>query len=202
MGALVAKRSVVQTGNIPAVLETSVFPSREPTATQNDRLAGLAEENRVLTNSPSSVFPLPPPDLSEDTDSASLSESCASSGGSAEGTTTTRREAITRCLRAMEAGFGLNFEREYLLDNVVEVYCKPGETLLTVKQKAKGVYIVEEGELHVLSPEEDVVLCTLKVGDFCGELSSFFHVPCTATVRPQPGHRCVCVCVCVCICAC
>ena len=63
------------------------------------------------------------------------------------------------------------------------------QTLLSAKQTAVGVYVVEEGGLEVLSPNEDVVLGVLGVGDFCGELSSFFHTPCTATVRAQRGLR-------------
>lgn len=104
---------------------------------------------------------------------------------------TTRRELVEKCLRSLEGGFGVAFERgKQLLDRVQEIECSPGETLISARQTAVGVYIVKEGKLEVLSPGTDVVtLCCLGVGDFCGELSSFFRIPCTATVRVKHGLR-------------
>ena len=91
---------------------------------------------------------------------------------------------------AARMGFGVNFERDKLLDSVQEVHCYPNEMLLTAQQDAVGVYIVEEGGLEVISPGVNAtVLRSLQSGDFCGELSSFFHMPCTATVRSQSGSR-------------
>ena len=126
------------------------------------------------TSPPSSALP----------DAGSVSST--NSGGSGQAT---RGEIITRCLRSLEGGFGVNFEREELLNNTREVHCRPGKILLVSGQSAVGVFIVEEGGLEVFSPQEDAVLWRLQPGDFCGELSSFFHIPCTATIRAQPGVR-------------
>ena len=103
----------------------------------------------------------------------------------------TRRELVEKCLRSLEGGFGVAFERgKQLLDRVQEIECSPGKTLISARQTAVGVFIVKEGELEVLSPGADAVtLCCLGVGDFCGELSSFFRIPCTATVRVKQGLR-------------
>ena len=99
------------------------------------------------------------------------------------------REMVERCLRALEAAFGISFEREQLLDSVQEAQRGPGETLMAAKQAAVGVYIVKEGGLEVVSPDQEVPLCSLAAGEFCGELSSFFRIPCSATVRTRPGVR-------------
>lgn len=216
MGAIVAKRSsnhsVLQAGSSPVEEASSPLLPEQPTTAQNDGTttvqpqqcvppsrgittadvsSGLPVEENVYinglaaANSPSLVSVSPPLDLTEDTDAASLSRSSLSGGGRVS----TRREIVTRCLRSLETGFGVNFEYEQLLDNVKEFHCRPGETLLAKGQNAVGVYIIEKGGLDVLSPEEDAVLCRLQVGDFCGELSSFFRIPCTAAVRAQPGLR-------------
>ena len=102
----------------------------------------------------------------------------------------TRGHLVEKCLDSIESGFGMNFERAKLLENVQEVHCDPNEILLRAQRDAVGVYIVEEGGLEVISPGVNAtVLRSLQAGDFCGELSSFFHMPCTATVRSQSGSR-------------
>ena len=153
----------------------------DPTTNLRTSLSSTTRE----TNSPSPLTPSPSPTEPEDT--ARLSRSSLGSGARE---TAARRGLVARCLNTLESGFGVNFERAQLLASVQEISCEPRQILLAAQQSAIGVYIVEEGGLEVLSPGEDaVVLCRLQPGDFCGELSSFFNIPCTATVRAQPGVR-------------
>ena len=67
---------------------------------------------------------------------------------------------------------------------------KKGECVLTLDGEAKGICIVDEGVLEVMSPGGETVLNRLLPGDFCGELSAVFEFPSTATVQPE--HRQVC----------
>ena len=198
MGSIVAKRSsqvvIQQAGSPPEP------PSRSAASTASVSSVGIPLPIRPLgrtdehyrEQTPTATGTGTPPPLSPTpsspapTDGTSSSESNLSDE---ESEPTVRAELVTKCINILENGFGLAFEREQLLNSVQDVHCGPNETLISVQQKAVGVYVVEEGGLEVLSPKEDVVLCRLAVGDFCGELSSFFHFPCTATVRAEPGHN-------------
>ena len=143
--------------------------------------------------------PIPPPSSLSRTprspqqtaDTETLSDSGTATTDDAERSVSvdSGREMVERCLRALEAAFGISFEREQLLDSVQEAQRGPGETLMAAKQAAVGVYIVKEGGLEVVSPDQEVPLCSLAAGEFCGELSSFFRIPCSATVRTRPGVR-------------
>ena len=100
-----------------------------------------------------------------------------------------RSELVLKCVQSLEAGLGISFQREKLLRGVQEIHHGPGEVILKRGEPGVGVFIVQDGGLDVLSPKEDIVLCRLQEEEFCGELSSFCHTPCTATVRTQPGLR-------------
>ena len=39
--------------------------------------------------------------------------------------------------------------------------------------------------LEVMAPDGKIVLCRLEPEEFCGKISTFFHIPCTASVRTQ-----------------
>ena len=191
MGSIVAKGSNQDAGQHAGSRPEP--PSRSSASTASVRSVGIPlplrpppARRREQTSAATTTSPLPSPTppSTNPTDAESLSE-C--SLNDAQNEPTPRGEMLARCLAVLEGGFGLTFEREQLLDSVREVRCRPGQTLLSAKQTAIGVYVVEEGGLEVLSPNEDVVLGVLGVGDFCGELSSFFHTPCTATVRAQRG---------------
>ncbi|KAJ8027217.1 Jerky protein-like-like [Holothuria leucospilota] len=52
--------------------------------------------------------------------------------------------------------------------------------------RAKGIYIVTNGEAQVLSSQGDTI-ANLLPGDFFGELSTLFYIPCTATVQALEG---------------
>ena len=158
------------------------LPSRDSTTTSSGLQVDRENDGPGESSSPTpGVSVTTPLQLTEETDLEEL-ELPDSTGA-------TRREVVLQCLRSLEAGFGLNFQRELLLNNVRDKHYGPGEVVLRKGNGAVGVYIVKEGGLDILSPEENVVLCRLQERDFCGELSSFFRIPCSATVRTQPGLR-------------
>ena len=95
------------------------------------------------------------------------------------------RRLVGKCIKSLEKGFGISLRQEELLRSVQEVRRGPGEEILTREKPALGVFIILDGELEVMSPEGDVVLCRLEPGEFCGEMSTFFHIPCTASVRTR-----------------
>ena len=76
---------------------------------------------------------------------------------------------------------------EDVLQQVQLLSFKKGEHVLTRDGEAKGICIVDEGVLEVVSPGGETVLSRLLPGDFCGELSAVFGFSCTATVQPE--HR-------------
>ena len=206
MGAAVAaKRSsiaVEETGGAAEVAAAATSPSRTRSGASTASVTSVGIPLPPPPRPPLEVgdieqtsLPLLPHTSSPHPTVDSLSESCTSINDSdseeSAPVDTTRRELVEKCLRSLEGGFGVAFERgKQLLDRVQEIECSPGETLISSRQTAVGVYIVKEGELEVLSPGADAVtLCCLGVGDFCGELSSFFRIPCTATVRVKQGLR-------------
>ena len=200
MGAIVTKKSSVNTLDGAGNPETTTPPSttRSGASTASVSSVGIPLPPRPLlvtgSTPPSPISPTPPPRPTGDTQSESSASSSSSSDSDSERAAApvgveASWELVEQCLKSLEAGFGVTFERRQLLDRVQEVRCRAGETLMEVRQAAVGVYVVREGELEVLSPSKDVALCCLGVGDFCGELSSFFRVPCTAAVRVKHGVR-------------
>ena len=202
MGTVVSKRSSIT----PAEARGNPQSTPPPRTRSGANTASVSSVGIPLPPPPS--YPLveettlhsarPTMDTQSQQSAATPSESSASNDDDSESERTaaapffggnSRRELLEQCLRCLEGGFGVTFEREQLLDRVQEVHCRPGETLLAARQAAVGIYVVKEGELEVLSPSKDFPLCSLGVGDFCGELSSFFRIPCTATVRARPGIR-------------
>ena len=198
MGAIVTKKSSVNTLDGAGNPETTTPPSttRSGASTASVSSVGIPLPPRPLlvtgSTPPSPISPTPPPRPTGDTQSESSASSSSDSDSeraAAPVGVEASWELVEQCLKSPEAGFGVTFERRQLLDRVQEVRCRAGETLMEVRQAAVGVYVVREGELEVLSPSKDVALCCLGVGDFCGELSSFFRVPCTAAVRVKHGVR-------------
>jgi len=48
---------------------------------------------------------------------------------------------------------------------------------------AKGIFIIIEGSVNVVSENGKHVLATLQEGDYFGEISVLFDCPCTARVQ-------------------
>ncbi|XP_033112655.1 uncharacterized protein LOC117113433 isoform X2 [Anneissia japonica] len=60
----------------------------------------------------------------------------------------------------------------------------PDQEILKKGQRATGIYILLEGEVHVLSSNLNT-LATLLPGDIFGEVSTLFYIPCTALVKTK-----------------
>ena len=50
---------------------------------------------------------------------------------------------------------------------------------------AKGIFLIEEGRVNILSSDGEETLATLHEGEFFGEVSVLFDTPCTARVRTE-----------------
>ena len=66
---------------------------------------------------------------------------------------------VGKCIKTLEKGFGLGLRQEELLRSVQEVRRGHGEEILTREEPASGVFIILDGELEVMAPEGDAVLC-------------------------------------------
>ena len=95
------------------------------------------------------------------------------------------RRLVGKCVQSLEKGFGLSLRREELLRSAQEVRWGPGKVILARGEPSSGVFIILDGRLEVMAPREKIVLCRLEPEEFCGEISTFFHIPCTASVRTQ-----------------
>ena len=89
---------------------------------------------------------------------------------------------VRHCLAILEENLHVSFS---LLSGVQVITYRQGGEVLRQGGKARGIYVIDEGALTVLSPTGDVVINRLLPGEFCGELSTFFGVLCTATVLAE-----------------
>lgn len=64
-----------------------------------------------------------------------------------------------------------------IFEHVEMVTCEEGELELCVGGMAKGIYIVDSGEVEIMVGPGDEVVDVLGPDDFCGELSALFKVP-------------------------
>lgn len=79
----------------------------------------------------------------------------------------------------MQSVLGLHFDADHVYEGLEVVSGAGGKELeLCEHGKAKGIYIVEKGELEITTGEgEGEVRDFLRPGDYCGELSALFGVP-------------------------
>lgn len=92
---------------------------------------------------------------------------------------TRQQGMLQECLWNMQSVLGLHFDADAISDGVEVVSSGGGEELdLCENGKAKGIYIVESGELEIATGEgEGEIKDLLRPGDFFGELSALFRVP-------------------------
>ena len=96
-----------------------------------------------------------------------------------------QQSKVRRCLSTLESSLDVTFQVDEILASVVVTTHREGQRILSQGAEARGIYVVAEGTLDVLSPDGDVVLNRLLPGDFCGELSTLFDVRCSACVQSQ-----------------
>lgn len=97
------------------------------------------------------------------------------------GVTTDHEQRVQECLWIIGSFLGLQLDSIAIFEDVEMLNSGAGEVELCANGKAKGIYIVESGELEIMVEEGGggggVVIDVLKQGDFCGELSALFCVP-------------------------
>lgn len=87
---------------------------------------------------------------------------------------------LVKCLDQLQMNF-IAFRRILFLEN--HYYFCPH----LAGARSKGIYIIIEGEAQVLSSHGDII-ANLLPGDFFGELSTLFFIPCTASVQALEGY--------------
>ena len=98
-----------------------------------------------------------------------------------------QQRRVRHCLATLEGLLQISFHVDSIFSDTQVVSFEQKEEVIRQGTEARGIYVVDEGHLEVLSPNCDTVLNQLLPGEFCGELSTLFEVFCTATVRAE--HR-------------
>ena len=96
-----------------------------------------------------------------------------------------QQKKVRYCLATLESSLAVTFQVDEILASVVVTTHRKGQRILSQGAEARGIYVVDEGALEVLSPNGDVVLNRLPPGGFCGELSTLFGVRCSASVQSE-----------------
>ncbi len=94
---------------------------------------------------------------------------------------------VQQCLSHLATFLDVSFNVALILPHVKPVTYQQNERVLTREEEeeedeAMGIFVVDKGELEVLSPSGDTVLNRLLPGQCCGERSTLFATPCTASV--------------------
>lgn len=101
-------------------------------------------------------------------------------------------QRVRRCLMRLPLQDGRQMKEEAIervaKHIVVETY-DPGKDIVMKGRPTKGIFMIVEGSAKVMSEKGDEVLANLSEGDFFGEVSLLFDIPCTA--RVQADANCV-----------
>ncbi|XP_071955357.1 cGMP-dependent protein kinase 1-like [Antedon mediterranea] len=93
---------------------------------------------------------------------------------------------ISKCLKDLP--FPTGSITEQVIQNVISkaerVELLADQDIIKKGQRSTGIYIILSGEVHVLSSTA-TTLATLLPGDFFGEISTLFYIPCTAHVKTK-----------------
>ena len=109
--------------------------------------------------------------------------SAGPSSGSLQSLDSVQVRKVQHCLTVLETSLELSISCEEILPYVEMLVLGASSEVLYHGGEAKGIFVVNEGALEVLSPDGGTVLNRLLPGDFCGELSTLFRVPCSAAVH-------------------
>ena len=96
-----------------------------------------------------------------------------------------QKRALKFVLSSLEAQLNVTFNHPAITGAAGVIGLRPEENLLVAGDPPKGLFVVEDGVLQVLSPSQDVVLAHLMKGDVCGELSALLNQNCSATLRSE-----------------
>lgn len=96
--------------------------------------------------------------------------------------------SVKRVLTELEEHFLLSFDHERVLREARPLELPPNAEVLKQGAQALGLCVVDAGVLHVSDGEGSVVLAHLLKWDMCGELSTLFDIPCSASVSVSPDQ--------------
>ena len=147
----------------------------------------------VMPLPPAGLRPRPPEDHDDESSLSSYSHPAATpsitdtSSFLEPSISELQQRRVRHCLATLEGFLQISFHVDSILSDTQVVSFEQNEEVIRRGTEARGIYVVEEGHLEVLSPNGDTVLNRLLPGEFCGELSTLFEVFCTATVHAE--HR-------------
>lgn len=87
-----------------------------------------------------------------------------------------QQKRVRECFWLIESVLAIHFKLDSIVDQVQTVEGNGGVIELCEDGQVKGIYIVDEGELEIVTNDGSVVVNSLKPGDFCGELAALFKV--------------------------
>lgn len=96
-----------------------------------------------------------------------------------------QKRSLKFVLSSLEGQLNVTFNHPAIVGAARVIGLRPEENLLVTGDPPKGLFVVEDGVLQVLSPSQDVVLAHLMKGDVCGELSALLNQSCSATLRSE-----------------
>ncbi|XP_061177380.1 uncharacterized protein LOC133186123 [Saccostrea echinata] len=95
-------------------------------------------------------------------------------------------QRVRRCLLRIPLEEGQEIKEEAierLTKHVVMETYDPGKDVILKGDSTKGIFVIIEGSLSVRSEDGGEVFSNLSEGDFFGEISLIFDIPCTARVQ-------------------
>nr|XP_022294959.1 uncharacterized protein LOC111105077 [Crassostrea virginica] len=101
-------------------------------------------------------------------------------------------QRIRKCLLSLPLQDGQEMKEEAIERVSKHVILKTydaGEDVIMKGQSTKGIFMIVEGSARVMSEKGDEILANLSEGEFFGEISLIFDIPCTA--RVQADKTCV-----------
>lgn len=104
--------------------------------------------------------------------------------------TESQKRDVLLTLSNLEKDLNITFNHTAIVNTAKIMQLGPQEVLLSAGSPPRGVFMVEEGVLQVLSPSGGVILAHLMKGDFCGELSVLQNQACSATIRSESKYVC------------
>lgn len=99
-------------------------------------------------------------------------------------------ENILRLFKAavLKLPFNLDDEKLKSLIRTVEYVTLDTTERMAVKgRKSPGLYITVSGRVEAISNNAGIALRVFKKGDFFGDVSTFFDIPCPVSVRVHEG---------------
>ncbi|XP_064595599.1 uncharacterized protein LOC135462151 [Liolophura sinensis] len=95
-------------------------------------------------------------------------------------------DAIINCLSQQPLKGAIDEDEnviEELVTTLRKMKVKASRDIFLKRSDGLGIYIIKKGLVEVVSEHDEVTIATLSQGQFFGEVSALYNVPCTASVR-------------------